>query len=147
MITMRVTVKDNTDSKGKASRLRQGMLDANRDLAEFIRDRAQFYAPFKTGKLERNIIVKFVDKGKFTITSMAPYSGYQEYGVAPNRSYGFIPWKGKGRSGEGFMERRGYKTHPGITPKKFMQRAGEDGRREVKKIYGRRIQLAIRRNT
>ena len=126
------------------------MIDANRELAEFIKERAQFYAPYKTGKLERNIIIKYVDKSKFTITSMAPYSGYQEFGV-PARSFaGGGPsgkmWRFIGGGFRAMMQVHGPPTHPGIPKRAFMQRAGEDGRREAKKIYGRRIQLAIRRN-
>jgi hypothetical protein len=147
MITMRISIKDGTDLQGKSTRIRQQLIGANRELAEFIKDRAQFYAPFKTGKLERGILVKFVGKDKMVVSSLSPYSGYQEYGVPPILNYRFIPASGTGRTGEGFMKwgRGPDFKHPGIPKREFMRRAGEDGRREAKKIYGKRIKLAISR--
>jgi hypothetical protein len=152
-VTMRVKFKDNTDLKGKTTRIRNQSLKANRELAEFIRDRAQYYAPFKTGALVRNIFIKFVDKDRFTISAQkpqgarGPYPVFQELGVSA-RSF-----SGSGPSGKKWryipprmVEVKRGKTHPGIPSREFMKRASIDGRREAKKIYGQRVRLAIGRN-
>lgn len=142
-ISLKVTTNASQVAKNmqsKAKNVKTASKQATRELAEFIQERAQYYAPYRTGRLERNIVIQRVGTDRFTVTARAPYSSYQELGVPATSFIGWRPIRGMG------MKRvKNSPYHPGIPPRGFMRRAGQDGRREAKRIFGDKIKLSIRR--
>ena len=152
-MVIQITITTNASQVGrrmglKANRLGVATRQANNDVADFVVQRAQFYAPIKSGKLKSGIKkerVASTNKGStILIRSNAPYSSFQELGTKPSANYGFIRMRGKGRYGEGFMSKFAYSRHPGVKPIRFMSRALEDGRKAAGQIVRNRVRQAIR---
>lgn len=153
-MVIQITITTNASEVGrriglKANRLGVAVRQANNDVADFIVTRARSYAPAKTGKLRQSIRKERVATTKqgstIIIRANAPYAQFQEFGTKPSRNYGFIRVGGRGKTGEGFMSPFAYSRHPGVKPRRFMNRALEDGRRISRKIVRNRIKQALRR--
>ena len=143
---MSIRITKDTVKLPTSTRLNTHLRQALLDLSELIMDRAKYYAPYKSGKLQASI-GRSVGKRRASVfqkSNQTPYGPMQERGTDPSSSFGFLPIRGMGKYGEGIMERRSFKRHPGVPATRFMQRAARDGRRETRRIFGNQIRIAMR---
>ena len=148
---MPVSLKVTTNAKDVARRIgargrnmKSQLVRANWDMARFAQAKARSYAPVESGYLKSSIIITRVTNTGFTVEAVAPYAKFQEAGTNPSKRFGFVPMHGFGRYGQGFMEVRGFRRHPGVRPRRFMARAREDTRRAVRTVYSSKIRTALR---
>lgn len=125
-------------------------------LAEKLQDKAQRYAPVRTGRLKRSLRARVINHGReVVLTSDVPYAIVMEEGSRPHQIHGVratFEWKGgtfkwddprfKFNPGK-----RGYQNwtwehgatvrHPGTKPHRFMARAFNETWQEARFILRR----------
>lgn len=123
------------------------LVKGNAEFASQIRNLARRFAPHKTGRLKQGIVrLKIGDGSRYAIISKQPsgarvhtdgnaYNVFQEFGVSPIIGYSFVPGFGMVPTTRGF--------HPGIVPKKFMEKAFNWAERQYPENVRRTVSKAL----
>jgi len=92
-------------------------------LAREAARRASELAPRRTGRLASSITYRRIGPMRYAVTSAAGYAVFLELGVRPFPLYRAVPIEGVGF--------RYIAVHPGIAPRRFLERGMRDAVRRV----------------